>query len=123
MKLTNEQLAVLNHLLQDGQAWADNAESHFGLELGTKHMIAKVAKNQASYDAAVAKSNYKTRKQRDETQAKEDKDRYDNASYSVKRQRSYPPIGDQLDALWKGGDDAEAMKAIVNKVKSDNPKG
>jgi hypothetical protein len=42
--------------------------------------------------------------------------------YSEKRLRSYPPIGDQLDALWKGGDDAEAMKAIVNKVKSDNPK-
>ena len=123
MKLTNEQLAVLNHLLQDGQAWADNAESHFDLELGTKHMIAKVAKNQASYDAEVAKGSYKTRKQRDEAQAKEDKDRYDNASFSVKRQRSYPPIGDQLDALWKGGDDAAAMKVIIDKVKSDNPKG
>jgi len=44
-------------------------------------------------------------------------------NYADKRRRSYPPIGDQLDALWKGGDDAEAMKAIVNKVKSDNPKG
>ena len=42
--------------------------------------------------------------------------------FSEKRRRSYPPIGDQLDALWKGGEDAEAMKAIVNKVKSDNPK-
>lgn len=43
--------------------------------------------------------------------------------YSEKRRRSYPPIGDQLDALWKGGDDAKAMLAIVNKVKLDNPKG
>ena len=42
--------------------------------------------------------------------------------YSEKRRRSYPPIGDQLDAMWKGGDDAEAMKVIIDKVKSDNPK-
>jgi hypothetical protein len=47
---------------------------------------------------------------------------YDSQAYSRARVIAYPPIGDQLDALWKGGDDAEAMKAIVNKVKSDNPK-
>ena len=35
----------------------------------------------------------------------------------------YPPIGDQLDALWKGGDDQAAMKVIIDKVKSDYPKG
>ena len=46
---------------------------------------------------------------------------YDSLAYS--RARIYPPIGDQLDALWKGGDDAAAMKVIVDKVKSDNPKG
>jgi hypothetical protein len=44
-------------------------------------------------------------------------------TYSDKRKAEYPPIGDQLDALWKGGDDAAAMKVIVDKVKSDNPKG
>ena len=33
-----------------------------------------------------------------------------------------PTIGDQLDALWKGGDDQAAMKIIVDKVKTDNPK-
>ena len=46
----------------------------------------------------------------------------DDAMTYVDR-RHYPPIGDQLDALWKGGDDAAAMKVIVDKVKSDNPKG
>ena len=46
---------------------------------------------------------------------------YDGLAYS--RARIYPPIGDQLDALWKGGDDAAAMKVIIDKVKSDNPKG
>ena len=43
-------------------------------------------------------------------------------AYIEKRLDAYPPIGDQLDALWKGGDDADAMKILVNKVKSDFPK-
>lgn len=47
---------------------------------------------------------------------------YDSQAYSRARVLSYPPVGDQLDALWKGGDDAAAMKVIVDKVKSDNPK-
>jgi hypothetical protein len=42
--------------------------------------------------------------------------------YYRDRAEAYPEIGDQLDALWKGGDDQEAMKVIVDKVKSDNPK-
>lgn len=43
-------------------------------------------------------------------------------AYIGKRVDAYPNIGDQLDALWKGGDDADAMKILVNKVKSDFPK-
>ena len=35
----------------------------------------------------------------------------------------YPEIGDQLDALWKGGEDQTAMKAKIDKVKADHPKG
>jgi len=31
-------------------------------------------------------------------------------------------MGDQLDALWKGGSDADAMKTKVDKVKTDIPK-
>lgn len=40
------------------------------------------------------------------------------------RQRAteYPPIGDQLDALWKGGDAYAAMLAQVQAVKSKYPK-
>tara|TARA_R110002167_G_C12553661_1_gene641099 strand:- start:17 stop:367 length:351 start_codon:yes stop_codon:yes gene_type:complete len=116
MTLTTRQLAVLNHVLEDGQAWADNA-------IKEEHVLAKVAKYEADYDESVAKGSYKTRKQREDADAKARQDAYDNATYDVKRQRSYPPIGDQLDALWKGGDDAAAMKVIVDKVKSDNPKG
>lgn len=38
------------------------------------------------------------------------------------RAQEYPPIGDQLDALWKGGLDAAAMKANVDAVKAKYPK-
>ena len=34
----------------------------------------------------------------------------------------YPPIGDQLDALWKGGDAAAEMLAKVQAVKAKYPK-
>jgi hypothetical protein len=42
--------------------------------------------------------------------------------YAYNRKADYPPIGDQLDALWKGGADADAMKIIVNQVKDKYPK-
>tara|TARA_R110000803_G_scaffold26584_1_gene62728 strand:- start:1480 stop:1731 length:252 start_codon:yes stop_codon:yes gene_type:complete len=45
-----------------------------------------------------------------------------NHKYKDDRIEAYPPIGDQLDAIWKGGDDQAAMKVLVDKVKSDNPK-
>lgn len=115
MILTQRQLDVLNHVVENGQAWADNAKKE-------EHVLAKIAKYEADYDKAIAKGSYKTRKQRDDLEAQAEQDRYDNAPYDVQRQRSYPPIGDQLDALWKGGDDATAMKVIIDKVKSDNPK-
>jgi hypothetical protein len=67
MKLTNEQLEVLNHMVKDGQAWGDNAETHFGLELGTKHMLAKVARHQPTFNKCKADEgeNYKNRTVRD----------------------------------------------------------
>ena len=43
-------------------------------------------------------------------------------AYKDVRREAYPEIGDQLDALWKGGDAQAAMKVLVDKVKSDNPK-
>lgn len=38
------------------------------------------------------------------------------------REDAYPPIKDQLDAAWKGGDDAEKMRALVQSVKDKYPK-
>lgn len=43
-------------------------------------------------------------------------------TYAEKRVREYPPIGDQLDALWKGGDAAAEMLAAVQAVKAKYPK-
>lgn len=43
-------------------------------------------------------------------------------SYKEKRRAKYPPVGDQLDALWKGGTSRDAMKVIIDAVKTDYPK-
>ena len=39
------------------------------------------------------------------------------------RNRIYPPIGDQLDALYHAGVFPADMTAKLKKVKDDNPKG
>jgi hypothetical protein len=43
-------------------------------------------------------------------------------AYKDLRAKEYPPIGDQLDALWKGGDAAAEMLAKVQAVKAKYPK-
>jgi hypothetical protein len=43
-------------------------------------------------------------------------------TYVDKRVAEYPPIGDQLDALWKGGDAAAEMLAAVQAIKLKYPK-
>jgi hypothetical protein len=47
----------------------------------------------------------------------------DPEAYKYARAAEYPPIGDQLDAIWKGGAEAEAMLAKVQAVKAKYPKG
>jgi len=59
MTLTDRQLKILNHVVIDGTAWANNAKAE-------AHIIAKVARWEADYDEAVAKGNYKNRATRDE---------------------------------------------------------
>ena len=46
----------------------------------------------------------------------------DRTAYIDLRVAEYPPIGDQLDALWKGGDAAAEMLVIVQAVKTKYPK-
>jgi len=42
--------------------------------------------------------------------------------YARNRAKEYPPIGDQLDAMWKGGDAAAEMLSQVQAVKAKYPK-
>ena len=42
--------------------------------------------------------------------------------YAAQRAAAYPPVVDQLDALWKGGDAADAMRAKILEVKAKFPK-
>ena len=42
--------------------------------------------------------------------------------YVEKRRSEYPTVGDQLDAIWKGGQAATEMKARVDAVKAKYPK-
>jgi hypothetical protein len=48
---------------------------------------------------------------------------YETKEYQRQRVAEYPTIGDQLDALWKGGDAAAEMLAKVQAVKNKYPKG
>ena len=43
-------------------------------------------------------------------------------AYVFNRLKEYPSIGDQLDALWKGGEAATEMLAKVQAVKTKYPK-
>ena len=42
--------------------------------------------------------------------------------YDKRRRPKYPPLADQLDAIWKGGDDADAMRLRIMAIKSQHPK-
>ena len=46
----------------------------------------------------------------------------DPLAYRELRVKEYPSLADQLDAIWKGGDDLEAMRAVVLAVKEKYPK-
>ena len=48
---------------------------------------------------------------------------FETKEYQRLRAAEYPPIGDQLDALWKGGEAAAEMLAKVQSVKKKYPKG
>ena len=70
----------------------------------------------------VAKGNYLNRKQRDEADAAAEQERYDNASYDIKRSREYAPIPEQLDYIYHNG--VEKWKTdMVLPVKEKYPKG
>ena len=48
---------------------------------------------------------------------------YDAQTYARSRVQEYPPIGDQLDALFKAGVFPAEMAAAIQAVKDKYPKG
>jgi hypothetical protein len=48
--------------------------------------------------------------------------RPDIPDYYARRRSEYPSIGDQLDALWKGGQAAQNMMSDIQAVKDRYPK-
>jgi hypothetical protein len=71
----------------------------------------KVAVTQAEADALI-EANFAPQRQ----------EILNSLSYVDKRLMEYPPIGDQLDALWKGGTEAALMRAKIEAVKNKYPK-
>ena len=121
MILTEEQLNILNHVVGDGQAWADHIENVFDAEKAKECLLDKVARHKPEYDEEVAKSNYKNRKKRDDEEARLEQERYDNAPWDVKRRREYPKISELVVALYDEDDKAEIIKRRAE-VKLKYPK-
>lgn len=63
-----------------------------------------------------------TAQEAEEIKAQKAETQFNSLSYAEKRRLEYPPIGDQLDAIWKGGAEAEAMLQQVLAVKAKYPK-
>lgn len=61
-------------------------------------------------------------KKRESIVAAEDGGRFAKSDHAGLRRAHYPSLADQLDALWKGGDEAEAMRERVAAVKRKFPK-
>ena len=120
MDLTVRQLAILNHVVVGGQEWADNAKKE-------AHVLAKIAKHEASYDEAVAKGSYENRKQREvsEEAAREQakKDKYDNAPWDAKRRVAYQKLNQFEMQFDDQRDSTTTWVDAVNEIKKNFPKG
>lgn len=46
----------------------------------------------------------------------------ENPDYYAKRRTEYPPLANQLDAIWKGGESMTAMANLINSIKQKYPK-
>ena len=121
MILTEEQLNILNHVVPDGQVWADHVEKTFDAEKAKESMLTKVARHKSEYEKEVAKGSYKNRKKREDEQVRLEQERYDNVPWNVKRQREYPKISELVVALYDEDDKAEIIKRRAE-VKLKYPK-
>lgn len=45
-----------------------------------------------------------------------------DGDYAERRRAEYPSIAEQLDALWKGGQDEADMRQLIASIKAKYPK-
>jgi hypothetical protein len=90
--------------LRPGASWEVNGNTYEGITWRSENTT-----EMPSYDEITAEIERIKQQDRD-------------TQYRLDRMHKYPPIGDQLDALWKGGDAAAEMLARVQAVKAQYPK-
>lgn len=71
--MTPRQKAVLDHVVEDAQAWYDHAVSTFGQQLADEFLRQKVARWEPEFERESKRQDYKTRKQRDEAEKAKDR--------------------------------------------------
>ena len=91
---------------------------HFGQWFGWSDPENKVYENLIIHDDSKDKPTKKFL----EDELKKQQDEFDAQEYARTRAPLYPPIGDQLDDLYKKGAFSDEMAAKIKKVKDDNPK-
>lgn len=74
------------------------------------------------YDEIIAKGHPDVPEEERLIISDEEISRYNSTEYQRLRAPEYPPIKDQLDALWKGGEAAAEMLATIQAVKAKYPK-
>ena len=65
MVITEEQRAVMAHVVVDPDAWIDHAVATFGEAMAAVFLENKVARHRAYYEEKSAAPGYKTRAERD----------------------------------------------------------
>lgn len=70
--LTDEQRAVLAHVVVDPDAWYAHAVACFGRDVAAKHLSAKTARWKPLYDKACKAGGYKSRSEREAEELKEE---------------------------------------------------
>ena len=95
-------------------------EFKYGCVAGTRQVNKKDKSKRPEME--ITSWRHPTIPQPDDIQLRKDELEYeshlDSIAYSKMRQSEYPPIADQLDAIWKGGQAFEDMKEKVLSIKA-----
>jgi hypothetical protein len=112
--------------------WAIYIPTNLETDLGTyiqsieADIYAEIDMKEAAWEALTPKTRERNNPMTNETItvdiSKSEIVSPDMPDYYAKRRAEYPPLAEQLDALWKGGDSATAMASKIQAVKAKYPK-